>query len=170
MIVEQKKTLVLINGTPGIGKTTVSRELHKTLEHSAWLDGDWCWMINPFVVNQENVTMVESNIATLLNRYMENSSIRYIIFNWVIPNNQIMDKIITSITVKSINVIKITLMCLPSMLEKRLRLDGRSDSKIKDSIRRLSDYHSMDSIKLNTTDLSIQQTVDEILRIISMHA
>lgn len=170
MIVEQKKTLVLINGTPGIGKTTVSKELHTKLEYSAWLDGDWCWMINPFVVNQENITMVESNISTLLNRYIENSSIKYMIFNWVIPNNQVMDKIITSITKKSINVIKITLMCSPSLLEKRLIMDGRSESRIKDSIKRLSNYDSLESIKLDTTKLSIQQTVDKILSIISMHA
>jgi broad-specificity NMP kinase len=38
----------------GVGKTTTCKELSKKLQNSVWLDGDWCWMIDPFVVNEEN--------------------------------------------------------------------------------------------------------------------
>ena len=46
----------------GVGKTTTCEELSKKLQNSVWLDGDWCWMINPFVVNEENKRMVINNI------------------------------------------------------------------------------------------------------------
>jgi len=47
-----KKKLIIINGTMGVGKSTISKALYKNLENSVWLDGDWCWMMNPFIVNE----------------------------------------------------------------------------------------------------------------------
>ena len=37
------KTIYLIGGTMGVGKTTVSQQLKKELPNSVFLDGDWCW-------------------------------------------------------------------------------------------------------------------------------
>ena len=48
------KKLIIINGTPGVGKTTICKALNQNVENSVWLDGDWCWMINPFKVTEEN--------------------------------------------------------------------------------------------------------------------
>lgn len=57
------KKLIIINGTMGVGKTATSKALYQKLESSVWLDGDWCWMMNPFIVNEENKTMVIDNIT-----------------------------------------------------------------------------------------------------------
>lgn len=35
------KKLVIVNGTMGVGKSTIVSKLYKELEHSVWLDGDW---------------------------------------------------------------------------------------------------------------------------------
>ncbi|WP_277820723.1 hypothetical protein [Dubosiella muris] len=37
------KTLWLIGGPMGIGKTTVGQALKKKLDRAVFLDGDWCW-------------------------------------------------------------------------------------------------------------------------------
>lgn len=42
------KHCILINGTMGVGKTTVCKELMKLLPASVFLDGDWCWYSHPF--------------------------------------------------------------------------------------------------------------------------
>ena len=39
----EMKTLYLIGGTMGVGKTAVSQQLKKDLPNSVFLDGDWCW-------------------------------------------------------------------------------------------------------------------------------
>ena len=64
------KKLIIINGTMGVGKTTVSERLYKSLENSFWLDGDSCWYMNPFVVNEENKKMVIENISFILNNFI----------------------------------------------------------------------------------------------------
>ena len=50
----------------GAGKSTVSEQLLKETENSIYLDGDWCWNMNPFTVNEENIEMVLKNIIFLL--------------------------------------------------------------------------------------------------------
>ena len=60
------KKLIIINGTMGTGKSTVSELILKKLEKSVYLDGDWCWNMNPFTVNEENIEMVLKNIIFLL--------------------------------------------------------------------------------------------------------
>lgn len=52
------KNLFLIGGTMGIGKSTVSRCLKHRLPNGVFLDGDWCWDAEPFVVTEETKKMV----------------------------------------------------------------------------------------------------------------
>ena len=77
------KKLIIINGTMGVGKSTVSRILLKKLKASVYLDGDWCWNMNPFIPSEENKRMVIDNIVYLLSSFLKNSEYRYIIFCWV---------------------------------------------------------------------------------------
>ena len=74
------KKLIIINGTMGVGKSTVCKMLLDRLVPSVYLDGDWCWNMNPFIVSEENKAMVENNITHLLKSYLSNSEYEYIIF------------------------------------------------------------------------------------------
>lgn len=64
------KTIYLIGGTMGVGKTTVSQQLKKVLPNSVFLDGDWCWDADPFQVIEETKAMVMRNICFLLNSFL----------------------------------------------------------------------------------------------------
>lgn len=52
------KKLFIIDGTMGVGKTTVSQLLKQKLPNSVFLDGDWCWDSCPFQVTAETKEMV----------------------------------------------------------------------------------------------------------------
>ena len=41
----------------GVGKTTVCQKLKRLLQNSVFLDGDWCWDMDPFVVTEETKAM-----------------------------------------------------------------------------------------------------------------
>lgn len=45
-----------------VGKTATCEELLGRLPDSVWLDGDWCWMMNPWVFSEENKRMVEDKL------------------------------------------------------------------------------------------------------------
>ena len=45
-----QKKLILISGSPCVGKTAVGTRLFESFDNSAYLDGDWCWCVHPFSV------------------------------------------------------------------------------------------------------------------------
>ena len=68
------KTLYMIGGTMGVGKTTVCQLLKQNLPNSVFLDGDWCWDASPFQVTDETKAMVTNNICYLLNNFLKCSA------------------------------------------------------------------------------------------------
>ena len=88
------KDLVFINGTMGVGKSTTCRELLSLLSPSAFLDGDWCWSMSPFVVNEETKAMVLGNAAYVLNSFLHCSAYRYVIFCWVMDEFSIVEELL----------------------------------------------------------------------------
>ena len=133
-MIEVKKKLIIVNGVMGVGKTSVCRMLYKELDNSFWLDGDDCWRMNPFTVNEENKTMVLDNIIHILNNYIRNSSSQYIIFNWVIYTDEIMEEILKGLNNSNVEIYKVTLMCSAESLVSRIKGDiskGLRDEEIE---------------------------------------
>ena len=65
------KTIYIIGGTMGAGKTTVSQQLKKKLPNSVFLDGDWCWDANPFQVTEETkVDTVNKNVYEIVSEIL----------------------------------------------------------------------------------------------------
>ena len=166
------KKLIIINGVMGIGKTTICKELYKKLENSFWLDGDSCWMMNPFIVNEENKKMVLDNITYILNNFLKNSSTKYVVFNWVIPTDDIMNDVLGRIDVADISIYKITLMSSKDELVKRIgkdiKLGLRDKGNIKRSLERFDLYHNMNTQKLDTSKKTVENIVKEIIDIINI--
>ncbi|WP_066498126.1 AAA family ATPase [Abyssisolibacter fermentans] len=165
------KKLIIINGTMGVGKTTICRELYKSIENSVWLDGDWCWMMNPFNVTEENKIMVMDNITHLLNNFLKNSSFEYVIFNWVMHQEWIIEKLLEKLSNKpTYEIYKITLICSEEELKNRIKKDIKNGKRglnsIDNSLERLKLYKEMDTIKLDISNKDIISSVDNIKQII----
>lgn len=162
--------LVMINGTMGVGKTVTCKELYKKLQKSVWLDGDWCWMMNPFIVNEENKKMVENNITYLLRNFLTNSSFQYVIFNWVIQSEEIYDMLLNKLNDLKFEVVKITLICNEESLRNRISIDIKNNERDKNcldrSLERIPLYKNMNTIKIDTSNLSISETVNKVIEIL----
>ena len=88
------KTLYLIGGTMGAGKTTVCRILRDKLDRSVFLDGDWCWDMHPFQVTEETKKMVMENISFLLNNFLRCPAYDHVVFCWVMHQQGILDDLL----------------------------------------------------------------------------
>ena len=161
------KTIYLIGGTMGVGKTTVSQQLKKVLPNSVFLDGDWCWDADPFQVIEETKAMVMRNICFLLNSFLHCTAYKNIIFCWVMHEQSIIDDIIDRLDTGDARVIKISLMIDETNLRKRLSADIargiRSNDVIDRSVARIDMYQTLDTIKVDTVNKNVYEIVSEIL-------
>ncbi len=117
------KTLYLVGGPPGAGKTTSCRILAQMLQKSVFLDGDTCWDTHPFMVTEETKRMVVVNICFLLNSFIACSAIERIVFCWVMHEQSIIDDILSRLELSNVRVIPISLVCSEEALTERIERD-----------------------------------------------
>ena len=169
-MVLKHRNIIIINGTMGVGKTSLCKILNKRMENSVWLDGDWCWQIQPFNPNEENKIMVEDNIRHLLLNFCKNSQIDHIIFSWVISSQTLLDRILSWFSSENYKIYVITLMASDEVLCNRIKKDIslglRQDTILESSLEKKKLYKAMDTIKLNTSDLTLEETLNQIFEII----
>lgn len=160
------KTIYLIGGTMGVGKTTISQRLKKELNKSVFLDGDWCWDMHPFQVNEETKSMVLDNICYLLNNFIQCSSYENIIFAWVMHEQSIIDTLLQRINTQECSVKVISLVCQKEDLVERLQKDidlGIRDADVMErSILRLALYEHLNTMKLDVSQKSPTMIVEQI--------
>ncbi|MGE5398012.1 MAG: AAA family ATPase [Chitinophagales bacterium] len=164
------KKLIIVNGTMGVGKSTVCKQLLKILKPGVWLDGDWCWNMNPFIVSEENKEMVLNNICYLLKSFLNNAGYEYVIFCWVIHHDDIFNRLLMRLQGLEFELHKISLICSDRALTARLQNDVdagiRDHDIIEKSISRCALYRSMDTEKIDVSDITAEQAALEIKQLV----
>ena len=160
------KTLYLIGGTMGVGKTTVCNELKKQLPDCVFLDGDWCWDLHPFRVTEATKAVVMANIHAMLGNFLKCPEIENVLFCWVMHQQSIIDDVLSGLDLENVRVVNVSLVCSAESL--RIRLEGdiakgvRTMDILDRSIPRLSLYEGLQTIKIDTTDLNPVQIARRI--------
>lgn len=159
--------MIIVNGPPGIGKSTLCRNLLEKTPGSVWLDGDWCWYMNPWVVDEETIKMVEDNIAFILGNYLKNSHYEFIFFSWVLHREEILKRLLSKLKDYSFDHRVFTLVSSRESLRERVIQDKRSEENIDLAIDRLDLYGSHDSIKLDTSNMKSEEVCSLVLKSIA---
>lgn len=164
------KKLILIGGTMGVGKTTVCQDLKSKLNKSVFLDGDWCWDMHPFVVNDETKEMVMNNIVYQLNQFIRCSSIENIILGWVMHEQSIIDEIVSRLDLRDCQVYCFSLVCEANVLIQRIQKDIdmgiRNEDVIERSLQRMGLYESLNTTKIDVSHLLVTEVSNYILHLI----
>ncbi len=161
-----QKKLVFIDGPMGIGKTTIGQRLvEQKLTNAAFLDGDWCWYMHPWVFNDENKQMVLKNIQYLLNSYLQNSTIKTIVFVWVMHQQRIVDDILTGLN-GHYKFYNFSLVASDAELTNRFLKDvqagSRQSADLAGTLERLPLYQQVDSIKIDVTGKTAAETTQQL--------
>ena len=120
------KTLYMIGGTMGVGKTTVCQQLKQDLPNSVFLDGDWCWDASPFQVTDETKAMVTNNICYVLNNFLKCSAYENIIFCWVMHEQRIIDSILEKLDTQNCEAKCISLVADEKTLCERFPISSNN--------------------------------------------
>ena len=163
------KRLILVGGPMGVGKTATCQMLKKRLPRCAFLDGDWCWDMHPFIVTDETRAMVMDNITHLLTGFLACSELQNVIFCWVMHEQAILDSLLSRLTLEGCAVTSVSLFAPPDVLRARLQQDVDSGLRTPDVIARslayLPKYDALNTVKLDTGAMDASQAARAIARL-----
>lgn len=161
------KRLVVVNGTMGAGKTAVCKELLALAPPAAFLDGDWCWTMNPFQVTAETKTMVQDNIVHVLQNFLRCSAYETVIFCWVLHRQELLDSLLARLALDGVQARCFTLMPTPAALEAHLQRDIAAGKRTPDILARsrsyLPLYEALETEKIFVDGQTPGETAREIL-------
>ncbi len=162
-----KQKLIIITGSPCVGKTAVAEGLFESFENSAYFDGDWAWCVHPFSIADPRLRSGDKTMSFALSTYL-NSNFDYVIFSSVVVIGEaIREAILKDITAKDYTVLAFTLKCSEETLVERHKKRGDT-TEVEFRWLRMAP-HPGDYI-IDTDRKTISQIVDEIRSIIHQPA
>lgn len=154
-----KQKLIIITGSPCVGKTTVAEKLFESYQNSAFFDGDWAWCVNPFSIDDPRLRNGDKTMSFALSTYL-NSNFDYVIFSSVVViGEEIREAILKDINSNNYTTIAFTLKCSEETLVERHKKRSGTNKVSFQWLRMESHYG--DHV-INTDNKTVQEIVDEM--------
>jgi len=166
------KRLILVCGPNGVGKTTACQRLLEALPRSAYIDSDWCRMMNPFAFDAATTEIIRANIAALMRNYFRSPVTENVIFSYGFhgPRQRIFQGVRHDLDMSGVayQFCPILLECSLQEQRRRLMASGRDSARIERAIRNTRHVYSACAYPaVDTTDLTVPQTVEGILLLLA---
>ena len=155
--------LIIITGSPCVGKTTVADLLYQACDNSAFFDGDWDWCVNPFSVTDLRLRNGDRVMSFALDNYLQ-SKFDYVVFSSVVAMYEDIRRPILDAISTPCEVIAFTLTCSENTLRARHKQRGDAGECTLHWLH--EPVHPGDHL-INTDGKSPQEIVREMLAIIN---
>ena len=171
-----RKNLIIINGAPGMGKTTVCEELAKILPRNVYLDCDCFMWANPYVVTEETERIRYQNISFVTQNYLSCSEYENVVINWVFAGQGAIDRILAELDLTDVTVRTYSLVCRFDIWKARMENDKVNQKrKIETTFRkwtqRINDgyYETIAAKTIDTSEISAGQAAEIIAKLNLQH-
>ena len=159
--------VIILNGPMGVGKTTVGKYIADHYPGTAFIDGDWCLDIHPFVGNQETKAMAVDNILHMIGNYQKCSVCNMVVLVWLMDEPWVIQKITQGLSAMQAEVKNMTLVCSRESLIRRWKDDHncewRTDEWLNVSLKSLPGFASMDNT-IDTSGLPVEQVAELVMQ------
>ena len=159
--------IVIINGPMGVGKTVTGKYIADQYSGTAFIDGDWCMDLHPFVGNEETKAMAVDNILHMIGNDLKCSECRMIVLVWLMDDAWVRRKIADGLSALQAEVRSVTLVCDPETLIRRWKNDHQCEWRTQDwlevSLASLPAFASMENA-MDTSGLPVSRVAEMILQ------
>ena len=159
--------VVIINGPMGVGKTATGKHIADKHPGTAFIDGDWCMDIHPFVGNRETKAMAVDNILHMIRNYQKCSECKMVVLVWLMDDSWVFQSIMDGLSAMQAEIRSVTLVCDRENLINRWRNDQTCEWRTKQwldvSLASLDYFASMENA-IDTSGLDIDAVADMILQ------
>ena len=159
--------VIILNGPMGVGKTTVGKYIADHHPGTAFIDGDWCLDIHPFVGSRETKAMAVDNILHMIGNYQKCSACSMVVLVWLMDDPWVIQRITEGLSALQAEMKSVTLVCSRENLISRWKEDRvcewRTDDWLNVSLKSLPGFAVMDNT-VDTTGLTVEQVAELIMR------
>ena len=159
--------VIIINGPMGVGKTTVGKYIAEGIPGTAFIDGDWCMDLHPFVGSDETKAMAVDNILHMIGNYQKCSACSMVVLVWLMDDLWVRRRILEGLAALQAEVRSVTLVCDREQLISRWKNDRqcewRTDSWLEVSLKSLPGFAALEDA-VDTGGLSVDQVAAIILQ------
>ena len=160
--------VIILNGPMGVGKTTVGKLIAEKCPGTAFIDGDWCMDLHPFVGSRETKAMAVDNILHMIGNYMKCSACKMIVLVWLMDDPWVLQSLTEGLIALQAEIRNVTLVCdrenLLCRWENDHTCEWRTDEWLKISLASLHAFSAMENT-LDTSGLSPERIADLILEL-----
>ena len=157
--------VIILNGPMGIGKTTVGTCIADKHPGTAFIDGDWCMDLHPFVGTKETKEMAIDNILHMIRNYKDCSACKMVVLAWLMDEDWVCEQLVTGIREMGMDVETVTLVCDEKQLKQQWAADRncpwRTDEWLAVALRSLEHFSKSDDC-IKTDGLSIEEVADAV--------
>ena len=138
---------LILNGPMGVGKTTLGKYIADRFSGTAFIDGDWCMDLHPFVGSRETKEMAIDNILHMVNNYSKCTVCRRIVMVWLMDDAWVREHLLQGIASLGLQAKCVTLTCdeetLCSRWENDKLCEWRTDDWLQISLKSLPYFSSL---------------------------
>ena len=160
--------VIILNGPMGVGKTTVGKLIAEKCPGAAFIDGDWCMDLHPFIGSRETKAMAVDNILHMIGNYMKCSVCKMIVLVWLMDDPWVLQSLTEGLIALQAEIRNVTLLCdrenLLCRWENDHTCEWRTDEWLKISLASLHAFSVMENT-LDTSGLSPERIADLILEL-----
>ena len=117
--------IIIINGSLGVGKSSVSEELHYKFDKSVYLDGDYIGYVHPFEIYDEaRIDHLYRTLELLVSFHQQNGFQNFVI-NYVFESADSLQALLNRLTPLDSSIHTYWLTCQPEEQASRIRSRGQ---------------------------------------------
>ena len=117
--------IIIINGSLGVGKSSVSEELHYKFDKSVYLDGDYIGYVHPFEIYDQLRIDYLYRTLELLVRFHQQHGYHNFVINYVFESSESLRELLDQLTPLDASIHTYWLTCAEDEQADRIRGRGQ---------------------------------------------
>ena len=168
------KQLIVIVGPNAVGKSTTAEKIVELCPQSAFIDSDWCRVMNPFLLTDVTKETVIENMYSLLRNYLvcEAISIVVFVYSWHGERKEMYDRVMKKLRDDEIGFQEniVILKCSEDENRRRAIADNRDAERVERGIKNtFSFYDEYDYPCVDTTGMTIAEAVERVCELTKLN-
>jgi len=168
--------IIIINGSLGVGKTSISEELLWKYEKTVMLDGDALGNVNPFDIYDQNRIMHLYKTIELLAKFHKDAGFDNIIINYVFESSKSLRELTELLVPIDRNIFSFWITCEEEIQKNRIVKRNRDNLEWElkrfielQRIQRIASQEGFIGIEIDSSNKSIDEIGNTIIDRINLN-